>query len=243
MRVKCSYCGNYIDDTELECPNCGATNEQLRRSADGIPKTIEELKTFAAQKNIPLSQMRFFLDYDMKEPRAYGIYKDESGNFIVYKNKSNGERSIRYKGSDEAYAVNEIYQKLRTEMAEQKLYQAENLHRSYQPNRNNTYGANGSDSENNLSRIIEICLLIIILILALSEIGSCSSSNSNNHSYNNSYYNYDYSHDYDSYYDYVNDYVNDYDYSYDEWDYDWDDNDWDYDYDWDSGYSDWDSDW
>ena len=242
MRVKCSYCGDYIDDTELECPNCGATNEQLKRSADGIPKTIEELKTFAAQKNIPLSQMRFFLDYDMKEPRAYGIYKDEYGNFIVYKNKSNGERAVRYKGSDEAYAVNEIYQKLRTEMAEQKIQQAENLHQTYQPNRNNAYKSNNGDSEINPSKVIIICAVFIWIVVIFAELSFGSSSSGNHNRYNNSYYNnYDYGYDYDSDYDYDYDYG--YDYSYDEWDYDWDDNDWDYDYDWDYSYSDWDSDW
>lgn len=240
MRVKCSYCGDYIEDTLTECPNCGAVNEQLRRNGYGIPQTIEELKRYAAQNNIPLSQMRFFLDYDMKEARAYGIYKDEAGNFVVYKNKSNGERVIRYKGSDEAYAVNEIYQKLRTEMAEQKLYQAENLHRSYQPN-HNTYESNGRNSDVTPVPIIQVCLIFLYIIILLSKLSSCSSYNNNyNHGYNHSYYNYDYGYDYDYDYDY-NDYGSRY--SYDEWDYGWDDNDWDYDYDWDSGYSNWDSDW
>ena len=44
MKLKCNYCGSFIKDTDEKCPNCGAVNEHLMRSADGIPKTIEELK-------------------------------------------------------------------------------------------------------------------------------------------------------------------------------------------------------
>lgn len=239
MRVKCSYCGDYIDDTELECPNCGAANDQLRRSADDIPQTMEELKIFATQKRLPLNQMRFFIDCDMREARAYGIYKDEAGNFIVYKNKSNGERAIRYKGSDEAYAVNEIYQKLRMEMAEQKLHQAENLRRNYQSNGRNTYKSNSNNSGHEPNPIL-IIIILFWIILILSKLSSCSASYYDNHRYNNSYYNSGYSYDYDNDYGYNhNSHYN----SYDSWDYGWDDNDWDYDFDWDSSYSDWDSDW
>ena len=120
MKVKCEYCGNFIPDTEEVCPVCGAPNEHMVRSGDGIPKTIEELKTFALSKNLPLAQMRFFIGEDIKEPKAFGIYEDVGGDFIVYKNKANGERAVRYRGSDEAYAVNELYQKLRAEVTDQK---------------------------------------------------------------------------------------------------------------------------
>lgn len=116
MKIKCDYCGSFIEDTDETCPNCGGVNSHLMRSADGIPKTIEELKAFAAAKNLPLEQMRFFIGIDYKEPKAFGIYKDNDGNFIVYKNKGDGTRAERYRGKDEAYAVNEIYQKMKTEV-------------------------------------------------------------------------------------------------------------------------------
>ena len=54
MKVKCDYCGSFIEDTDETCPNCGAVNSHLMRSADGVPKTIEELKAFAKAKNLPL---------------------------------------------------------------------------------------------------------------------------------------------------------------------------------------------
>ena len=56
---------------------------------------------------------------NIKEPKAFGIYKD-GRNFIVYKNKANGQRAVRYKGTDEAYAVNELYMRLKEEILNQK---------------------------------------------------------------------------------------------------------------------------
>lgn len=120
MKTFCDYCGSVIEDTVDQCPNCGAVNKHVMRSGNQVPKTIEELKAFAAEKNIPLEKMRFFIGIDYKEPKAFGIYKEPNGNFVVYKNKGNGERAVRYHGTDEAYAVNEIYQKMKAELLEHK---------------------------------------------------------------------------------------------------------------------------
>lgn len=121
MKTYCDYCGSIIDDTLEKCPNCGAVNVHMQRSADQIPKTIEELQAFAQEKGIPLEKMRFFIGIDYKEPRAFGIYKEgPGGNCVVYKNKADGSRAIRYRGTDEAYAVNEIYQKMKAELLERK---------------------------------------------------------------------------------------------------------------------------
>ena len=79
------------------------------------PQTIEELKAFCLSKGMPLEQMRFFIGEDYRGARAFGIYKDDDGEFVVYKNKSDGSRAVRYKGPDEAIAVNELYEKLKTE--------------------------------------------------------------------------------------------------------------------------------
>ena len=85
--------------------------------AEQYPKTIEELKAFCANKGMPLEQMRFFIGEDFREARAFGIYQDGDGNFVVYKNKADGSRSVRYQGPDEAYAVKELYEKLKSEVA------------------------------------------------------------------------------------------------------------------------------
>lgn len=86
------------------------------------PKTIAELKEWYKSRNLPPeNETRFFIGKDIGEPRAFGIYEDrDTGEFVVYKNKGNGERAIRYRGWDEAYAVNELYLKLKSEIVNQK---------------------------------------------------------------------------------------------------------------------------
>ena len=120
MRSKCEYCGSYVESTEENCPNCGAVNPNHQRNASGVPQTLEELKDFCARHNLPLEQMRFFIGEDYKKPKAFGIYQDGDGNFVVYKNKADGSRAIRYKGTDEAYAVHELYLKMQSEVQNQK---------------------------------------------------------------------------------------------------------------------------
>lgn len=122
MKIKCSYCRAYIDDTDVTCPHCGAFNEQLKRNANGAPQTIAELQEWYKAHNLPKPEVtRFFIGENYEKPRAFGIYQEEgSGNFIVYKNKDDGSRSIRYEGKDEAYAVNELYIKLKEEIVNQK---------------------------------------------------------------------------------------------------------------------------
>lgn len=90
-----------------------------------IPETIEELKYAYQDKNLPPEEVtRFFIGKDYKLPRAFGIYKDDvTGNFVVYKNKADGVRAIRYEGKDEAYAVKQLYEKLEEEIINQKSNQ------------------------------------------------------------------------------------------------------------------------
>ena len=119
-KVKCEYCGRYISNTEDTCPKCGAINYNYQRTAPGTPQTIEQLQSWYRARNLPPEDVtRFFIGKDVKEPKAFGIY-EENGNFIVYKNKANGERAIRYCGRDEAYAVNELYLRLKEEILNQK---------------------------------------------------------------------------------------------------------------------------
>ena len=57
---------------------------------------------------------------DYPGAKAYGIFKDKNGDFVVYKNKADGSRAVRYRGPDEAYAVNELFQKLKDEASGQR---------------------------------------------------------------------------------------------------------------------------
>jgi hypothetical protein len=120
MRQRCEYCDSWIDDTDEVCPHCGAPNAHMMVSGEGVPKTISELKEFCERHNLPLKDMRFFIGENRIMARAFGIYQDGE-DFVVYKNKSDGTRVVRYRGHDEAYAVNELYQKMKSEVTNQRL--------------------------------------------------------------------------------------------------------------------------
>lgn len=122
MEIKCKYCGGLFDDTRTECPHCGGLNDDVVRTAREQPATIEELAKWYQDKGLPpYETTRFFIGQDYQGPRAFGICKDASnGNFVVYKNMDSGRRVIRYEGRDEAYAVNELFQRLKQEIIEQK---------------------------------------------------------------------------------------------------------------------------
>ncbi len=233
MQIKCDYCGNYIPDTEPVCPNCGAPNNGVKRTADEVPHTIEQLKEYVAKNNIPVDQLRFFIGVDYKEAKAFGIYKDEdTGNFVVYKNKGDGERAVRYEGKDEAYAVNEIYQKLKEKENDYKYY-TKVRNGEAGPNTSNTGSNrnNGNKRPSKIKTLITIAIFIIIMFFAFRNgcarnvgcfIGSCSG-------YESSYDGYD--SDGGGFFDW-GDSDSDYD-SGSDWDMDWD-SDWG---------GDWDSDW
>ncbi len=126
MKIKCEYCGSMIEDSLEKCPNCGATNLNVKRTVEHTPKTIEELKEwYEARKLPPYEITRFFIGTDCREPKAFGIFRDGS-ELVVYKNKTDGSRAVRYRGTDEAYAVNEIYLKLKSEILNQKANNVKN---------------------------------------------------------------------------------------------------------------------
>ena len=267
MKVKCEYCDSFIEDTLDKCPNCGAPNEHMMRSANSVPKTIEELKEFCVRKNINTAQMHIHIDEDYRGEKAFGIYRDGE-NFIVYKNKAGGERAVRYRGTDEAYAVNELYQKMKEMVTEAKSRGTVRTVRK---------------SSVNPPRKKRKALIIILIIVILALIGSVLDKQPTNgyYSYNGDEYCYDAGQwymygnggwssvnidgdfvvNYGDYadYDYNGelyngnsgwDWGNDdgYDYHANDWDNDddWDDDDWgddDWDSDWDFGGGDWDSDW
>ena len=121
MNIKCDFCGSMIDERSEKCPNCGAPLSGVNRMAHEQPKTIEELKAWYTAHNLPPEEItRFFIGKNITEPKAFGIYKTETGDTVVYKNKSDGTRAVRYQGADEAYGVNELYQRLKAEIVDQK---------------------------------------------------------------------------------------------------------------------------
>ena len=120
MKILCEYCNSYIDDSEEKCPNCGAVNIHMARTASNVPKTTEELQQWCMHKNITAAQSNFFLGINKDEVCASGIYQDEAtGNFIVYKNIFDGTHTVFYEGKDEAYAVFDCYMRLRESLLKQ----------------------------------------------------------------------------------------------------------------------------
>ena len=249
MKVKCEYCDNYYDGEATECPHCGGPNEHIRRTANNVPHTIAELRGWAEQFNLPLDEMRVHIGEDYKGAKAFGIYKDGE-RVVVYKNKANGERAVRYEGTDEAYAVHELYQKMREMLSQpEKTRKAGTTSASSQstaaPIRDNKRG----NRHPIITMIVVVYIIVMVGSVGINLMGLLFSAATGSYrpSYGNGYYSdYDY---YDSDYGYYSD---DYDYDYydsgssydydSSWDYDWDDYDFDYSSDWGSDW-DWDSDW
>lgn len=161
MKITCDYCGNTFDDTNAQCPHCSAPNAGVVRTAKDQPITIEQLKQWYSARGLPAYEVtRFFIGIDYKQPKAFGIYKDEkTGKFIVYKNKADGARAVRYEGTDEAYAVNEIYMRLKQEILQQKQHQG-----SASTSSGSSSSSSSSYSGYTLSNKIWLIVLMIALI-------------------------------------------------------------------------------
>ncbi len=134
QKKQCPGCGAPVEESWSHCAQCGlelggGRFEQLTFT-DGAgpspepitrPTTVAELRQYCAERSMPLEKMRFFIDEDYRQPKAFGIYRD-GDRFVVYKNKADGSRAVRYQGPDEAYAVNELYQKLLSECHNRGIY-------------------------------------------------------------------------------------------------------------------------
>ena len=166
MKVYCDYCGNHIEATAEECPHCGAVNTHFARTASDTPQTIDELKAYCEANNLPLERMHVHLGEDYKAPKAFGIYKDQgTGHFVVYKNKANGQRAVRYEGTDEAYAVNEIYLKIKDLVMDARQATSGNYRSSSRPQQTKSKGSNL------VSVILTISIIIIIMAVIINGLG------------------------------------------------------------------------
>lgn len=178
QKDRCAYCGEALSPQDPSCPHCGAENPGFRQESalpttgsGKKPKTIDELKAYCASRGMPLERMRFFIGEDYQEPKAFGIYRD-GPVFVVYKNKADGSRAIRYRGPDEAHAVGELYDKL---MAEHE--KRSNLRMTRYPT---SASARSSSGGNGGSRIlggilaflwqIKFNILILVVFLLISFI-------------------------------------------------------------------------
>jgi hypothetical protein len=111
---------------------------------ENIPKSISELQAFAYSKGLPIDDMHFHIGENYAGPKAFGIYQDDdTGEFVVYKNKSDGSRAIRYRGYDEEYAVSELYAKMHEVVVSQREYQQTKQYDGVGINNPATFGYSG----------------------------------------------------------------------------------------------------
>ena len=130
----------------------------MTKSTNEVPKTIEQLKKWYIYQNLPDEEItRFFIGKNYKGPKAFGIYKDKkTDNYIVYKNKSDGTRFIRYNGKDETYAVNEIFLKLKHKVVSSSTSNKDKSTMSNNVNQSNASNMTSTSKQNltnNLQRI------------------------------------------------------------------------------------------
>ena len=250
---KCPYCGSDLRSDEEICPGCGAPNEYYVSggvpSFSPRPRTMEDLKDFAVEHSLPLERMRFFVGRDYRESRAYGIYQDGE-KFIVYKNKADGSRAIRYAGPDEERAVGELYEKLLSECHNRGFYPEQGTpisSRIRQPGRPAASRHSGGRSGQGLLgslRAPQISLALIALLLILFFTRSCGLGRGNAPEEAPLYYSSG-----DVLFERED--IDEWEYGQaDAWDDDrvdsWDsgeDENWEYDWTWSSDDTDWDSDW
>ena len=171
-KITCEYCGEKFNDTAQRCPHCGGPNrlasqaqgesrltekdprQSAKKRGAAKPRTIDELRAFAAAHKLPLDRMRVHLGEDYRGPKAFGIYQAKDGSYVVYKNKADGSRAIRYQGPDEAHAANELYLKMKEMVSQQRSYQSALRSRT---------GTSAKKAASGLSRLREYTWVILLV--------------------------------------------------------------------------------
>ena len=85
-------------------------------------ESYEELRNIFEEFHIDSEQTRFYIGDDYTDPKAFVIYQDDFGDFVVYKMKADGTRALRYKGPNEKIAVTEYYQKFLEEVRKRPAF-------------------------------------------------------------------------------------------------------------------------
>ena len=184
MEKTCTYCGGLLSGSETSCPHCGAPTAD-RSDKSRKPQTIEELISFSQAHNLPLEKMRFFLGQDYPSPKAFGIFRDADGSFVVYKNKADGTRAIRYRGPDEAHAVNEIYLKMKEEISKQRSYQAAKRG-GFRSASQSRFG--GGQSGKPMAKILKWIFVIVIVVILFAVSFGRGKNRNGYYRYRNGYY-------------------------------------------------------
>ena len=168
MKIKCDYCGADMNDYDEICISCGAKNKHLLKRKNGVPSTIEELDIWFKDQNfMPDNGTVYIFGKDYRGPNAYGIYKDvQTENYIVYRNSQNMKREIIYEGNDEAYAVNELYMKIKETIILRRNYKK----RVQENIENDDIPVEKIKEIIKTSRLAKVIFVVSIIIIVLSII-------------------------------------------------------------------------
>ena len=173
----CPFCNQLVEQDEQVCPHCGGENK--------TPETIEELKAYCKLRGMPLPRMRFFIGENYEKPKAFGIY-EEDGRYIVYKNKANGSRAVRYHGPDEKHAVRELFLKLLDECHKREIYP--DGRPAEKPARSQTGPADGTSRTGKRKSRGKTAVLVLCALCLIAMICIFSTFDWSFRSYKNGYY-------------------------------------------------------
>ena len=107
---------------------------------------------------------------DSNAPKVFGVFRDTDGNFVVYKNKADGQRTVRYRGPSETAAVDELYHKM-VELLAQQIDAQKN--RTAETRRIKSHWGTASPRKqshtnrrpNAVAKKIAVCYLFIVLFV------------------------------------------------------------------------------
>ena len=172
MQIRCEHCGADIDGSLKYCTNCGAPLPPSSQGSGGQtgprrePETIEELRQWYIDHHLPPEETtRFFIGKDITERRAFGIYREQDGEFVVYKNKNDGSRAVRYKGPDEKFAVTELLSRLKEEIRSQKSRSSSRIG----PTRSTRRASKGSELAAVIMMVGIALFVIVMLIMVITD--------------------------------------------------------------------------
>ena len=185
MNIRCDYCGQLYEDGQPQCPHCGAPNPAPSRTANAVPKTVEQLKAYCDQNGYTPERTRFFVGQDYRGARAFGIYQDQLGNYIVYKNKADGSRAVRYQGKDEEYAVNQLYMRLQEEILNQKK---QHMARRGRSGSTVSSGPSGRRRNNKGPGIMVFVIAFVVVSTIITMVGNHNKFDNGYYHFNNDYY-------------------------------------------------------
>ena len=107
-KLICASCGAWVEDTDEFCGSCGSKNRNRKVVANGIPKTMVELKKWHDEM-LCINDQRYCVFGEISnKPSIIGIVR-KNNKFLVYETNYGGASTFLYEGDDEEHAVEVVY--------------------------------------------------------------------------------------------------------------------------------------